>query len=77
MSKYSLAVLFLLMTLMSAAQETMEAGPQMADTFRADGKIYVVITVIAIVFVSIVAFLVTLERKIKKLETRLNSKAGE
>lgn len=45
--------------------------PQMADSFRKDGKIYVVISVIAIIFMAIILVLVFLERKIKKLEKKL------
>ncbi|CAI8336012.1 MAG: Uncharacterised protein [Owenweeksia sp. TMED14] len=40
----------------------------MADIFRADGKIYVVIAVIGIVFLGIVAYLMYLDRKITTLE---------
>ncbi|PIY07773.1 MAG: CcmD family protein [Flexibacter sp. CG_4_10_14_3_um_filter_32_15] len=40
----------------------------MADTFRADGKIYVVVAVLATIFAGIVAFLIATERKVKKLE---------
>ena len=40
----------------------------MADIFRADGKIYVVIAVIGIVFLGIVAYLMYLDRKISTLE---------
>lgn len=77
MSKKILVLFFLFATLLSSAQEAMETGPEMADKFRSDGKIYVVISVIAIIFVCIVAFLITLERKLKKLESRMKSKAGE
>lgn len=47
-------------------------GPQMADAFRENGKIYVVIAVIAIVFIALVLFLVSIERNVKKLEDKLN-----
>lgn len=42
--------------------------PEMADQFRADGKIYVVVTVIAIVFAGLAFWLFRLERKISQLE---------
>jgi K+-transporting ATPase A subunit len=48
-----------------AAQSTQ---PEMADKFRADGKIYVVVLVLATIFVGIVAYLVRLDFKITKLE---------
>ncbi len=68
--------IFLLLLLMSSlafrAQEAAPAsGPQMADALRDNGKIFVVITVISIVFLFIVAFLIFLERKIKKLEQKI------
>ena len=56
------------------AQEGVIAEPQMADKFREDGKIYVVITVIAMVFLAIVIFLIALERKVKKIEHQINDK---
>ena len=61
--------IFLIVSLFAESQTVSE--PQMADMFRDNGKIYVVITVIAMIFVAIVLFLVNLERKIKKIEKRL------
>ncbi len=40
----------------------------MADQFRADGKIYVVVAVIATVLAGIVVYLVVIDRKLAKLE---------
>jgi hypothetical protein len=48
-------------------------GPEMADTFRSNGKIYVVLLVICTIFAGIILFLVFLERKIKKLEKNQNN----
>lgn len=50
------------------AQQTDE--PQMADTFRSEGKIYVVITVISIVFICLIGYLIYLDIKLKKLENK-------
>ena len=44
---------------------------QMADQMRADGKIWVVVAVIAIVFIGIITYLVLLDRKISKMEKNL------
>jgi uncharacterized membrane protein YidH (DUF202 family) len=44
---------------------------QMADQMRADGKIWVVVGVISIVFVGIITYLVLLDRKISKIEKSL------
>ncbi len=46
--------------------------PEMADVFRADGKIYVVIAVMALVFISLVILLLIIERRLKKLENKFN-----
>jgi hypothetical protein len=60
-------VFLLLCTFFSQAQPN-ETAPEMADGFRADGKIYVVITVIGIVFICIVGILIFIERKLSRLE---------
>ncbi|MBP7810561.1 MAG: CcmD family protein [Bacteroidia bacterium] len=60
---------FLFTTLFVNAQE-----PQMADGMRAEGKIYVVITVLAVIFGCVVAYLVMIDRKVKKLEEELKNK---
>lgn len=44
------------------------AGPEMADTFRSEGKIYVVITVISIIFICLIGYLVYIDMKLRKLE---------
>ena len=41
---------------------------EMADTFRADGKIYVVITVVAIILIGLLVYLISLDKKIGKME---------
>ncbi len=47
---------------------------EMADSFRQDGKIYVVTAVIAIIFLAIVVYLIVIDRKVKKLEEDLKNK---
>jgi hypothetical protein len=71
MIKRILSFVFLLSTLFSSAQESSES-PQMADAFRSEGKIYVVITVIGIIFTALVIFLILIERKVSKLEKQIN-----
>lgn len=41
---------------------------QMDDTLRSSGKIYVVITTIAIIFVGLAIYLFAMDRRLKKLE---------
>ena len=42
------------------------------DVFFRSGKIYIVIGVISIIFIGIVIFLISLERKVKRLENQIN-----
>jgi len=72
MKRFSLSLLLFFVALFSQAQNAVMSEPQMADKFRQDGKIYIVITVIAMIFAAIVVFLTILERKIKKMETKIN-----
>jgi heme/copper-type cytochrome/quinol oxidase subunit 2 len=73
MKRYSLLTLCVFFSLLIKAQVgSVAAEPEMADQFRADGKIYIVITVIAMIFVAIVVFLTLIERKINRLENQMN-----
>lgn len=58
-------VLFMVSLVPVLAQE---GSPDMADAMRKDGKIYVVVLVLATIFAGIIAYLVRLDRKITKLE---------
>lgn len=69
MIKKLILFFFLFTTLFVNAQE-----PQMAYGTRAEGKIYVVITVLAVIFGCVVAYLVMIDRKVKKLEEELKNK---
>lgn len=44
---------------------------EMADKMRSEGKIWVVVGVITIVFIGIITYLVLLDRKISKIEKNL------
>jgi hypothetical protein len=46
----------------------------MADTMRAEGKIYVVVAIIVIVLAGLIFYLFTIEKKIKKLEKLVSDK---
>lgn len=54
------------------AQQT--ESVEMADAFRADGKIYVVITVVAIILIGLLVYLISLDKKIGKMEKEYNEK---
>ena len=41
---------------------------EMADLMRSNGKIYVVVAVIAIIFIGLMAYLYSIDQRVKKLE---------
>jgi CcmD family protein len=44
---------------------------EMADTMRAQGKIYVVVAILLLIFAGLITYLVMLDRKISKIEKKL------
>ncbi|MBF9251767.1 hypothetical protein I2I11_00525 [Pontibacter sp. 172403-2] len=48
-----------------------QTNVEMADTLRQDGKIYVVVAVLVTVLGGILIYLVSLDRKVSKLEKQL------
>ena len=63
MKKLIAVFYFLLFTLFVNAQAV-----EMADTMKANGKIYVVIAVMLTILAGLVLYLIRLDRKISKLE---------
>jgi len=62
-------------TIMASLQEkamtsSTSAAPQMADTFRSEGKIYVVIAVLSIIFICLIAYLIYIDIKVRRLEKK-------
>jgi len=41
---------------------------EMADVMRSNGKIYVVVAVIAILFIGLMIYLIRIDKKVQKLE---------
>jgi CcmD family protein len=70
MKAFCTLLLFLAVSTNLFAQSDVE----MADGFRADGKIYVVVAVIAIVLVGLLAYLFSLDRKVSKLERETSAR---
>lgn len=70
--KFLLALALMITRLTLFAQETTNKV-EMADTLRQNGKIYVVVAVILIIFIGIILYLIRLDRKISKLEKNINS----
>ena len=69
MGKRIVTIIFLLLITPLLAS----AEPEMADSMRANGKIYVVVTVLATIFAGIFAYLVYIDRKITRLEKEKKS----
>lgn len=67
--KYAIALLISTVVTNASAQNA-----EMADTFRSDGKIYVVVAIILIVLVGLITYLFMLDRKVSKLEKMLDEK---
>ena len=74
-----LIVLFLAFSLQAFAQEKIEITDadylntrvEMADVMRSEGKIYVVVGIIAIVFAGIVVYTINTDKKVSRLEKLL------
>ena len=58
----------LVFVLLSGLVRAQEAAPEMADRLREDGKIWVVVAVLATIFAGILAYLIRLDRKVARLE---------
>lgn len=80
MKKY-LIILFLMLTLQVSAQEKIAINEsdyqntrvEMADVMRAEGKIYVLVGIIVIVFAGIVGYVINTDRKVARLEQLLEN----
>jgi CcmD family protein len=60
--------LFLISALQTFAQP--ENQVEMATGLRSSGKIYVVITVISVIFIGLVVYLFSIDRRLKKIENQ-------
>ncbi|WP_222852151.1 CcmD family protein [Olivibacter sp. SDN3] len=49
-------------------------GVEMADGLRSSGKIYVVVSVVCVIFLGFIAYLFVLDRKISRLENKEKNK---
>lgn len=67
---YWMLSLLVFTSISAVAQQT--DSVEMADKFRADGKIYVVITVVAIILIGLLLYMISLDKKIGKLEKEYN-----
>lgn len=67
--KKLISLILLLLSVTSVVAQN--DAPQMADTFRSEGKIYVVVLVLSIVFICLATYLIIIDRKLKKLEDKI------
>lgn len=75
-TKFNLLLLCLMTTMSSTAQESAEMKRpevEMADVFYQDGKIYVVIGVLVIIFVGLFLYLFMTDKRLKKVEKELKN----
>ena len=84
MKKY-LFILLMVCSLSLAAQDKIPVTEQdyqnnrveMADAMRAEGKIYVVVAVLVVIFAGITAYAIGIDRKVSRLEKEFSTgKAG-
>jgi CcmD family protein len=67
--KYLLASFFTALANMAFAQNA-----EMADKFRSEGKIYVVVAIVLIVLTGLIIYLFLMDRKMNKLERMIHEK---
>lgn len=70
------ALLFLFLFVSTSIAQTPANAVEMDDALHANGKIYVVVIVLALVFVGIIAYLVSIDRKVSKIEKEMREKKG-
>jgi uncharacterized membrane protein YqgA involved in biofilm formation len=47
---------------------------EMADTMRSEGKIYVVVAILLVIFGGLIGYLVVLDRKVTRIEKKITEK---
>ena len=71
MKKFILTLaLILSFTLNLLAQNS--NGVEMADALRSSGKIYVVVSVLSVVFIGLAIYLFSIDKRLKKMERQNN-----
>lgn len=73
MKRFLLSIILLLLMVFPAFSQEMAANEE-GNIFWQSGKIYVVIAVIAIIFAGIIVYLISIDRKVGKMEKELKNK---
>ena len=68
------SLLLLALPAVLLAQQAADNGITMDDAMRSNGKIYVVVAVVTIILTGLILYLVSLDRKISRIEKKLTSK---
>ncbi len=73
MNKLKIILLTTILGLLSTVVFSQEIQQQveMADAMRQSGKIYVVVGVLCIIFLGIIAYLISIDRKVSRLESKM------
>jgi CcmD family protein len=71
MIKMKKNILAVLIALVATINKALAQQVEMAEGLRSSGKIYVVVGVICIIFIGIVAYLINLDNKLKKLKNEV------
>ncbi len=70
MNLLAIITLALLPNLVRAQEATQKV--EMADQFRKDGKIYIVVIVITSILIGLIIYLIVLDKRLKKIEKELS-----
>jgi len=69
MKSLKIKYLFLLSLLISSVSLFAQGNDiEMADAIRSSGKIYVVVTCLMVIFIGIIIYLISVDRKISRIE---------
>lgn len=64
--------IYSLLSIMIAAFPAFCQEPEMADTMRSEGKIYVVVAILLVILVGLAAYLFMVDRKVTRLEKKID-----
>ncbi len=63
-------IIFTALMLLISAVSVWAQPVEMADTLRGSGKIYVVVAVLAVIFIALIVYLFTIDNRLRKIEKR-------
>jgi len=67
----ALVLLLVVSSVAAAWAQTETDAPEMADALRQNGKIYVVVVAVAIIVAGMLLYLISLDRKVSRLEKEI------